>query len=163
MNAAAQFRHLRRGLNGNDRFPRDAAGPQSEEETMKQIAAISLTAALLSLIGCGSSSPSATAPAPKMVTVEVLEFSYNPKSIQINAGDTVRWVFAGTDPTHTVTALRGAFDSGFIFLQPGDFYDQTFNQDNVTLEYSCASHKACCAMQGSIRVGRGAPPPMTGY
>jgi len=137
---------------------------------MKQIATIALAAALLSLIGCGSSSPSATAPGPKMVTVEVLDFSYNPKSIQINSGDTVRWVFAGTNTFHTVTSLApGAFDSGFVFLQPGDSFDHTFNQNSVTFEYSCNTHALCCVagqaaeMRGSVLVGGGAPPPMTGY
>ncbi len=136
---------------------------------MKPIPTIVLAAALLSLIGCGSSSTSVTTPTPKMVTVEILDFSYNPKSIQINSGDTVRWVFAGTDTTHTVTALAGTFDSGFVFLTPGDTYDQTFNQNNVTFEYSCASHASCCVtgqtsdMKGSILIGTGAPPPMTGY
>ena len=130
---------------------------------MKPIPTIVLAAALLSLVGCGSSSTSVTTPTPKMVMVEVLDFSYDPKSIQINRGDTVRWVLVGMDTTHTVTALSGAVDSGFIFLQPGDCYDRTFNQDNVTFEYSCQTHKACCMMQGSVRVGSGAPSPIPGY
>jgi hypothetical protein len=32
-----------------------------------------------------------------------------------------------------------------------------------TWEYSCQAHKDCCQMQGSVRVGRDAPPPGTGY
>ena len=136
---------------------------------MKSIPIIVLAAVLVSPVGCKSSSSGAIAVAPKMVTVEVLDFSYNPKSIQINRGDTVRWVLVGTNPSHTVTALSTAFDSGFVFLNPGDTYDVTFNQDNVTLEYSCQSHTTCCVvgqagdMKGSVLVGSGAPPPMTGY
>lgn len=133
---------------------------------MKPIPTIVLAAALLSLIGCGSSSSSGMTVTPRMVTVEILDFSYNPKSIQINAGDTVRWVLVGANTTHTVTALNGAFDSDFIFLQAGDFFDHTFTQanNNFTFEYSCDTHEgAPLNMKGSVSVGTGAPPPMTGY
>ena len=133
---------------------------------MKLIPTIVLAAALLSLIGCGSSSSSGMTVMPKMVTVEILDFSYNPKSIQINAGDTVRWVLVGANTTHTVTALNGAFDSDFILLQAGDFFDHTFTQanNNFTFEYSCDTHEgAPLDMKGSVLVGTGAPPPMTGY
>ena len=135
---------------------------------MKPIPTIVLAAALLSLIGCSSSS-SPTVTVPKTVTVQVLDFSYNPKQVQINSGDTVRWELVGATTTHTVTALSGLFDSGFIFLQPGDSYEQTFNQNNVTFEYSCSTHALCCVagqigdMKGSVRVGSGAPPPLIGY
>lgn len=137
---------------------------------MKPIPIIVLAAALVSLIGCGSSSSPPATPMPKTVTVQVLDFSYNPQSVQINSGDTVRWELAGTNTFHTVTSLAaGAFDSTFIFQQPGDFYEQTFNQNNVTFEYSCATHTTCCVagqaadMKGSVLVGSGAPPPLVGY
>jgi len=130
---------------------------------MKTIATVVLAAALVIPIGCGSSSPGV--PAPRMLTVEVLDNSYNPQQLQINSGDTVRWVLVGAAPTHTVTALGGSFDSGAIFLQPGDTYDRTFNQNNATFEYFCQAHGACtaCTMKGSVQVGPGAPPPNPGY
>ena len=131
---------------------------------MKPFPIIVLAATFLSLVGCKSSSAPAVV-APKMVTVEVLDNSYNPQSIQINRGDTVRWVLAGAAPTHTVTALGGTFDSTAIFLQAGDTYDQTFNQNNATFEYFCQAHGACmaCTMKGSVRVGPTAPTPNPGY
>ncbi len=138
---------------------------------MRPIPIVILAATLVSPIGCSSSSPApAMPPAPKTVTVQVLDFSYNPQSVEINSGDTVRWELVGTNPSHTVTSLAvGAFDSAFVFLQPGDFYEHTFNQNNVTFEYSCSTHATCCVggqaadMKGSVLVGGGAPPPMTGY
>ena len=130
---------------------------------MKRIPIIVLALALVSLIGCSSSSAPGVITTPKMVTVNVLDFSYDLKSIQINRGDTVRWVLVGADTTHTVTEVNGVFDSGMIFLQQGDTYDRVFNQNNLTFNYSCTSHKACCAMQGSIQVGSQAPPPIPGY
>ena len=100
---------------------------------------------------------------PATVEVQVQDNSYSPQSIQISPGDTVRWVLVGSATTHTVTAVSGAFDSGFVFLVPGDTFERTFNEVNTTFEYSCVSHGACCAMQGSVRVGANAPPPRPGY
>ena len=136
---------------------------------MKAIQMVVLALALVIPIGCKSSSGGAGVVTPKMVTVEILDFSFNPKSIQINSGDTVRWVLVGTNPAHTVTALNQTFDSGLVFLQPGDTFDVTFNQNNLTFEYSCQSHTTCCTigqtadMKGSVLVGSGAPTPMVGY
>ncbi|HUP42909.1 MAG TPA: metal-binding protein, partial [Thermoanaerobaculia bacterium] len=46
---------------------------------------------------------------PSVVTVELNEFAYEPRSVTIQPGQTVRWVMRGSDPTHTVTAIDGAF------------------------------------------------------
>ena len=102
-------------------------------------------------------------PGPSTVVVEVRDNSYSPASIQISRGDTVRWVLAGSVTTHTVTALGGLFDSGFVFLLPGDIFERTFDEVDLTFEYSCQSHQACCAMQGSVKVGSNAPDPQPGY
>ena len=125
---------------------------------------ILLVAVLIGSYGCSSTSPTPGMPAvPKTVTVNIEDDAYNPKSIQINPGDTVRWVLVGVVQTHTVTAMSGQFDSGFAFMQAGDSFEQTFNQDDTTFEYSCDTHQACCLMQGSIRVGGQAPSPRPGY
>lgn len=112
--------------------------------------------------GGGGSSP--TEPAgPRTVTVRVTDFSYDPRSITINPGDTVRWLLQGSDTTHTVTALDGSFDSGTVFTKAGDTFERRFTQENVTHNYSCKAHSDCCNMRGSIRVGEAAPPPNAGY
>jgi len=95
-------------------------------------------------------------------TVTVKENSYEPKSITIEPGDTVRWVFSGIDPNHTVTAVNGAFDSGAIFTANGATFERRFDNSG-TFDYSCKAHKQCCLMQGSIRVGNNSPPPGPGY
>ena len=101
---------------------------------------------------------------PKMVTVEIRDNSYSPQSIPINKGDTVQWMWVGTDPTHTVTAKDGLFSSGAIFTTPGKTYEVTFNQ-NGTFEYFCVAHGAGLqdTMKGSVRVGAAAPDPDPGY
>lgn len=102
---------------------------------------------------------------PSAVTVELDEFSYSPRSVTIEPGQTVRWVMRGSDPTHTVTATDGAFDSGFVFDAPGASFQRTFSEADrgETFNYSCATHSDCCDMKGSIRVGANAPPPNPGY
>ncbi len=122
-------------------------------------------AGLLISLGCGSSSAPPIPPAPKTVVVNVNDNAYDPKSVQINRGDTVRWVLVGVDTTHTVSEINGAFDSGFVFQNVGDSFERVFNQNNVTFNYSCVSHGACmaCPMKGSVLVGDMAPSPIPGY
>ncbi len=97
--------------------------------------------------------------------VQVLDNEFRPKSLTIQPGDTVRWQLSGTDSSHTVTAMSGAFDSGFAFTSQGVFFERTFplSEDGETFEYSCITHKECCEMQGSVRVGVDAAPPSDGY
>ena len=112
--------------------------------------------------GYGGGSPTEPSRPQQTIVVQVRDNSYEPKSITIEPGDTVRWVFSGTDRTHTVTALNGAFDSGTVFTASGATYERRF--DTVgTWDYSCKAHKQCCLMQGSVRVGSSAPPPAPGY
>ncbi|HYU34296.1 MAG TPA: plastocyanin/azurin family copper-binding protein [Thermoanaerobaculia bacterium] len=113
--------------------------------------------------GGGNGGGSPTEPRPgQTIVVQVKDFSYEPKSITIEPGDTVRWVLSGADHTHTVTALNGAFDSGMVFSASGAIYERRFDTTG-TFDYSCKSHKLCCQMQGSVRVGSNSPPPSPGY
>jgi len=100
-----------------------------------------------------------------MVIVQVLDNSFNPQSVTVNPGDTVRWVMAGSAAGHTVTDEGGVFDSGFAFGHSGDSFDHTFTaaDDGKTFQYRCTSHFACCRMAGSVRVGANAPAPDPGY
>ena len=115
---------------------------------------------------CSSGSDSPTAPAPPTeatVTVTVNDDFFDPQSVTINPGDTVRWVFEGSDPHHTVTEREEAWDTGFIFTSEGDTYERTFETSGETHEYFCRTHRDCCDMTGSVRVGQDAPDPSPGY
>lgn len=126
------------------------------------LAALAVILLALSCGGKGYSSP--TEPAgPKTVTVAVKDDLYDPKSVTINPGDTVRWVMEGSTTTHTVTDLNGAFDSGAVFTTAGATFEHQFSQANVTYNYFCKVHGACCNMKGSVSVGDAAPPPQPGY
>lgn len=121
--------------------------------------------------GGGGRTPTAPPPPPPppppagTTMVEVRDNSFSPKSITIQPGETVRWVFVGSAAGHTVTDEGGAFDSGFAFGTSGDVYEHTFGDDvaGQTFNYRCVSHKQCCLMQGSVRVGDNAPDPQPGY
>jgi plastocyanin len=119
---------------------------------------------LLSCGGGGGSSPSEPGtPAPKMVTVQIVDVAFNPKDVQINPGDTVQWVLASTTYTHTVTSEDGSFDSGMAFKSGGATFMHTFTKQNVTVQYHCNTHWHTNGMQGSVEVGSAAPPPPPGY
>lgn len=129
---------------------------------MARIRSLAWILLLISCGGGGGSSP--TEPrVPNVVTIQVKENTYEPRSVTIEPGDTVRWVMAGSDPTHTVTARDGAFDSGTVFTGAGAAFERRFNAAGVTYEYSCKEHSDCCNMKGSIRVGAAAPPPGNDY
>ncbi len=102
---------------------------------------------------------------PDMVIVDVLDNSFDPKSVTIQPGDTVRWVLRGQDSSHTATEMNGTWDSGFVFNAAGAFFERTFpiSEDGQTFQYYCVTHQGCCEMQGSVRVGANAPDPGDGY
>lgn len=111
---------------------------------------------------CNGGSTGAT-PSPNVKIVEVLDDSFDPKSLKIRAGETVRWVLRGNRNNHTTTELESSsWDSGKILLANGDFFEHTFDAstDGRIFLYYCVTHGDCCQMQGSVLVGStGAPPP----
>jgi plastocyanin len=117
--------------------------------------------------GGGGGGPTAPnpAPLPSTVTVEVQDNQFSPRSVTVAPGGTVTWVFRGSAAGHTVSAEGGSFDSGLVFTQAGATFQRTFGPElaNQTIQYRCVSHYVCCQMQGSVRVGEGAPPPNPGY
>ena len=115
--------------------------------------------------GGGSPTEPPLAPQPNVVTIEVVDDAYAPQRVTIQPGDTVRWVLDGDHAGHTVTDRNGAFDSGFVFQNPGDSYERTFPaaEQGRIFEYSCVTHRDCCGMRGSVRVGDSAPAPSPGY
>lgn len=113
--------------------------------------------------GGGSTMPTEPTPSAKTVTVQITDFAFSPKDVQINVGDTVQWVLGSSTYTHTVTADTGGFDSGMVFTRTGATFSRTFNVDSVTVAYHCQTHWHTNGMQGTVQVGQHAPPPPPGY
>lgn len=90
---------------------------------------------------------------------------FEPTSITVDPGETVEWVLRGQVTDHTVTEENGAFASGFTLLRPGATFRHTFTaaDEGKIFNIYCRTHRACCKMQGSVRVGADAPPPGPGY
>src|SRR5215213_9449517 len=84
--------------------------------------------------------------------VTIVDFAFQPASLEVPAGTTVTWTNSGA-ATHTVTADNGAFDSGR--LASGATFSQTFDTAG-TFTYHCEIHPQ---MTGTIVVteASGAP------
>jgi plastocyanin len=132
--------------------------------------ALLATLAALSCGGGGGGYGGPTAPPPMQSpppsgsahVVTINDDSYDPKSLTIQPGETVRWVLNGGQTNHTVTAKDGSFDSGSIFTSKGAIYEHRFDSKG-TFEYACKVHGNCCGMRGSVLVGSDAPPPDPSY
>lgn len=146
----------------------------SVTHTLTRLVAIVATPLLVATLACGGGGGGSNNPAGppppgggggEVVVVNLDDFSFVPRRVQIDPGTTVRFVLRGTDPNHTATAVDGRFDSGLVFQAPGDSFEVDFTaaDNNMTYDYSCGSHAQCCNMRGSIQVGNNAPPPAPGY
>jgi plastocyanin len=97
--------------------------------------------------------PSRSAPPARqpttVVNVVMNDNNFQPKSINVQPGTTVRWTNGGTH-AHTVTAKNDSWDSGDI--PPGATYSATFQQAG-TYDYYCRHHNG---MEGAIVVGSAA-------
>lgn len=83
------------------------------------------------------------------VTVGAYDNYFEPKTLNVQPGTTVKWVNYGQHE-HTVTSNDGRWDSGDI--APGAAYSATFQQPG-TYYYYCRHHQG---MRSSIVVGRSA-------
>ncbi|HKB00854.1 MAG TPA: cupredoxin domain-containing protein [Gemmataceae bacterium] len=84
--------------------------------------------------------------APSQATVNAKDDMFDPPTLNIQPGTTVRWNNTGKHP-HTVTDRDRRFDSGDI--APGGAYTMTFHSPG-TYRYYCKHHKG---MEGTIVVG----------
>ena len=97
----------------------------------------------------------ATAPAAaektpaKTVTVNISNFAFDPKELQIEAGTTVIW--KNTVGRHTVSADDGSFESPI--MAPGEEFKRTFDRPGV-VKYFCNLHGAAGGMKmaGTLNV-----------
>jgi plastocyanin len=83
---------------------------------------------------------------PKMWSVAIEDFYFEPADAAIQPGDTITWVNEGNHP-HTVTSDDGQFDSEV--LNPGESFTVTFPEAG-TFPYYCEIHPS---MTGSVTVG----------
>jgi plastocyanin len=94
--------------------------------------------------------PYDASPAAAAVAVRAHDNYFEPQTIRVAPGTTIRWLNAGKH-NHTVTFKDGGADSGDI--RPGGTYQQTFRQPG-TYRYYCRHHTKD-KMQGVIVVRSG--------
>ncbi len=94
-------------------------------------------------VTANSSETPAVSAGGKTIEVAIQGFAFNPSSITISPGDTVKWTNMDS-ATHTV--VGDDFSSGN--LTNGDSYTQTFTKPG-TFNYHCSIHPS---MQGTIIV-----------
>ena len=103
------------------------------------------------------------------LSVDMTEHQFDPKSLTVEAGETVTWENS-TDEAHTVTAAQSALPEGADYfssggaadedeatdsvadelIQPGDTFEATFTEPG-TYRYYCIPHRAD-GMEGTIVV-----------
>lgn len=94
------------------------------------------------------STESETAPsgeAQKSEKVQIVEFTYEPDPVVVQAGGKVTWQNEDTAP-HTATADDGSFDTGII--EKGKLGSATFKEPG-TFTYFCEVHPT---MHGTVEV-----------
>lgn len=90
--------------------------------------------------------PPASVAQPQTVTVTIANFAFNPATVNIKAGDTVKWV-NDDQPTHKIISdSLSALQSPS--LNTGDGYSFTFTTAG-TFNYYCQIHPT---MQGTVVV-----------
>jgi plastocyanin len=83
--------------------------------------------------------------APGRAGIAIIDYTFEPASLLIQAGDIVTWTNLGAGP-HTVTADDGSFDAGP--LAPGTCISQVFPAAGL-VTYHCAMHPQ---MTGAVTV-----------
>ena len=96
-------------------------------------------------IAANSSETPAASVGGKTIEVAIQGFAFNPDSITISPGDTIKWTNMDS-ATHTVEATDSSFKSDN--LKTGDSYEHTFTNPG-TYNYMCSIHPS---MRGSIIV-----------
>ncbi len=121
----------------------------------KQLIILPVLFSVFLAIGCAGNNtqqpatPAETPAAPqaagegKIVDVSISNFAFNPASVTVSTGDTVRWTNQDS-ATHTVKG--SSFESGS--LAQGDTYEFKFTKAG-TYDYTCSIHPS---MKGTVTV-----------
>src|SRR4051794_1012842 len=75
--------------------------------------------------GAGGNGPAPSGEAERSVKVEIVEYTYGPDPVTVQAGGKVIWLNQDTAP-HTATADDGSFDTGT--LERGKLKSETFKR-----------------------------------
>lgn len=109
--------------------PEEGGGAETEAEAPQQ----------------GANAPAPSGDAVRAQKVEIVEFTYQPDPVTIEAGGKVTWINRDSAP-HTATAADGSFDTGT--LEEGKLGSESF-KDAGSYRYFCDIHPD---MRGTVEV-----------
>lgn len=124
-----------------------AKAPVTVSNSKRIAAALSAIVLLGGLSACAAGKPEVVpsdATATPVVTIHAVDNSFEPSEVEIEAGQAVRWVFAGTNQ-HDVVADDGGFVSELMYS--GE-YVHTFDEAGE-FGYDCSIHPE---MRGTVVV-----------
>ncbi len=132
--AAVEARHAAylNLLTGEIPFPAAVETPLSPDEVLEAATPFFVTEDAAE----DEATPAASA-SKTTVTVETVDFAFEPAELEIAAGTTVTWTNVGRQP-HTATAEDGSFDTGV--LSTGKSASHTFTEPG-TYPYVCTLHE----------------------
>lgn len=116
----------------------------SDDDTATDATGADTTAAETTTEETGSS-PAPSGEAQRSEKVEIVEFTYQPDPVVVQAGGKVIWQNEDTAP-HTATADDGSFDTGT--LERGKLESETFKEPGA-FTYFCEIHPD---MHGTVEV-----------
>jgi plastocyanin len=93
----------------------------------------------------GGNAPAPSGEAVRSEKVEIVDFSYDPDPVTIQAGGKVIWINRDSEP-HTATANDGSFDTGT--LEEGKLKSESFKEPGE-YPYFCEIHPQ---MRGTVEV-----------
>lgn len=123
------------GDSGSDSTSEAETAPPASEETTEAADETEAT----------ESEPAPSGEAAKSEKVDIVEFTYQPDPVVVQAGGKVIWQNQDTAP-HTATADDGSFDTGTI--EKGKIGSETFKEAG-TFTYFCEIHPT---MKGTVEV-----------
>lgn len=123
------------GDSGSDSTSEAETSPPASEETTEPAETTEST----------GSEPAPSGEAAKSEKVDIVEFTYQPDPVVVQAGGKVVWQNQDTAP-HTATADDGSFDTGTI--EKGKLGSETFKEAG-TFTYFCEIHPT---MKGTVEV-----------
>jgi plastocyanin len=98
------------------------------------------------LLGLGLLTVCAPAPGAQTVEVQIRDYRFEPATVTIRAGDTVRWINAEKRVSHSVYFTSPALESERLF--PGEAWSRTFPEAGRQ-PYRCGPHPE---MEGMVVV-----------
>lgn len=110
-------------------FPAAFETPMTPEEVLEAVGKF--------IVGNEEGTPAASA-STTTVTVEIVDFAFEPAELEVAVGTTVTWTNVGEQP-HTATAEDGSFDTGV--LTTDKHASHTFTEPG-TYPYVCTLHES---------------------